>query len=95
MFGKLYSKPYLTSQEAQHKQSRNISIGVSVHLTDYKLSCDKMALHSIPFESVEYCLNGACTALAILTFRESLHLFKTNKGMYTKIVGIHNTKGKP
>ena len=77
MFAKQYSKPYHTSQEAQHKRSRNTLIGVSVHLADYRLSCDKMALHSRPFESVEFCLNRACTALPIFTLRQLLHLFET------------------
>ena len=70
MFAKQYSKPYHASQEAQHKRSTNTLIGVSVQLSYYKLSCDKLALHSRPFESVEFCLNRACTTLAILTFRE-------------------------
>ena len=45
-----------------------------------------MAFYSRPFNS---------TALAILNFRELLHLFTMNKGIYTKLVDRHITKGKP
>ena len=62
-------------------------IGISVHLEDYKLPCDKMALHSRPFESVDFFLKPT-------HFWELLHLFKTNKGICTKIVG-HITIGMP
>ena len=81
-----------TSPEAQDTRSSEILTGVSVHLTDYKLSCDKLAFYSRPFKNIEFCLNRACTALAILICREMLHLFTTNKGIYTKIVDRHITK---
>ena len=54
-----------------------------------------MTFYSRPFEVVEVCLNRACTALAILNFRELLHLLMTNKPKYTQIVDTHVTKGKP
>ena len=70
-------------------------IGVSVHKQTTNEPVTKMAFYSRLFESVEFCLNRACIALAILTLRELLDLFKMNKGIYTKIVDRHVTKGKP
>ena len=37
-----------------------------------------MAFDFRPFEDIEFCLNRACTALAILIFRKLLHLFMMN-----------------
>ena len=53
-----------------------------------------MAFYCRPFESVKVCLNRACTALVILNFMELLHLFMTNKGIYTKIIHRRITNGK-
>ena len=54
-----------------------------------------MVFYSRLFEYIEFCLNRPCPALAILTFRELLHLFMTNKGIYIQIVNRHITNGKP
>ena len=56
---------------------------IFISMKNDELSCDKMAFYSRHFENVEFCLNRARTTLAILIFRESLHLFMTNKGIWT------------
>ena len=70
-------------------------LGASVRWTDYELSCDKIAFYSRPFENVNMCLNRAYNALAILIFRELLHLFMRNKGICTNTLDRHITKSKP
>ena len=48
-----------------------------------------------PFENIDLCLNRACTALATLILKELLQWFMSNKEKHTKVVDIHNIKGKP
>ena len=62
-----YSKPYHAGPETQDTKSSNTLIEASVHWTDYKVSWNKLAFYSRPFESASklpkpwrYSILGTC-----------------------------------